>query len=370
MEQILFLYFPFLLYIWQMYKLILANIILLTFAVGCKGNVQKNQKQQEEITMGKKVIYLAGGCFWGVEHFMQQINGVTDTEVGFANGRTSNPTYRQVCDDNTGHAETVKVTYDPEVLSLHLLLQLYFKAIDPTSMDQQGNDRGSQYRTGIYYTDSSDLSVIQEEMKKLAAQYKKPIVVEVKSLENYYKAEDYHQDYLDKNVGGYCHLSPGLFEMARRANASQKDYKKPEEKELKARLTPMQYEVTQHAATEPPFENAYDKEFREGVYVDITTGEPLFSSTDKYDSGCGWPAFSKPIDEKLLMQHLDTSHSMVRVEVRSRTGNAHLGHVFNDGPADRGGVRYCINSASLRFIPKEKMESEGYGKYLYLLEKK
>ena len=183
-------------------------------------------------------------------------------------------------------------------------------------------------------------------------------------LKNFYPAEDYHQDYLDKNPHGYCHLSPALFEMARKANAKKAapktSYTIKDQATLKKELTAMQYEVTQNSATEPPFRNEYWNEKREGIYVDITTGEPLFASTDKFESGCGWPSFSKPISKKLIKEYLDKSHNMIRTEVRSKLGNAHLGHVFTDGPKDKGGLRYCINSASLRFIPKEEMEKEGY----------
>lgn len=168
-------------------------------------------------------LYIAGGCFWGMEHFLQQINGVTTTQVGFANGKTTNPTYREVCEENTGHAETVHVIYNPQVLSLSLLLQLYFKAIDPTSLNQQGGDKGTQYRTGIYYTNKDDLPIIKAEIAKLASQYNRPIVIEVLPLQNFYKAEEYHQDYLDKNPSGYCHIDLSLFEMARKANGNRKN---------------------------------------------------------------------------------------------------------------------------------------------------
>lgn len=323
-------------------------------------SIAKMDKQSE--------IYLAGGCFWGTEHFLKQIRGVESTEVGYANGNIKNPTYEEVCNRNTGFAETVKVVYNPEVLSLGLLLDLYFKTIDPTSINRQGNDRGSQYRTGIYYTDKADLPIIDNAIQTLAKNYQKPIAIEIKPLENFYKAEGYHQDYLDKHPGGYCHISPQLFEVARKANAPS-PYKKKDSATLRSILTPEQYAVTQQNATEPAFRNPYWNEKREGIYVDITTGEPLFISTDKFDSGCGWPSFSRPIDKNLIEEKLDTSHGMMRMEVRSKTGDAHLGHVFTDGPKDKGGLRYCINSASLRFIPKEKMEAEGYGAYLPLLEK-
>lgn len=331
-------------------------------------NINSNKKEKETME-NLSEIYFAGGCFWGTEHFMKQIDGVKKTEVGYANGSTGKPTYQEVCTGKTGFAETVKVVYDPQEVDLKLLLDLYFKTIDPTSLNRQGNDRGSQYRTGVYYTDNKDLPVIETAFKELAQNYQKPLVVEVKPLTNFYKAEDYHQDYLDKHPGGYCHISPALFDYARQANAKKSVYKKLDDATLRATLTDQQYAVTQKNATEHPFRNEYWNEFREGIYVDITTGEPLFVSTDKFESGCGWPSFSKPIDKKLIKENMDTSHGMRRVEVRSQTGDAHLGHVFNDGPAELGGLRYCINSASLRFIPKDSMEAEGYGNYLPLLEK-
>ena len=358
--------------------LILLGIVLgiAVFATSCKDSAKSGsteiKKENETIMDSKNVreIYFAGGCFWGTEHFFQQIRGVVGTEVGYANGNTENPTYEEVISHTTGFAETVKVKYDPEQVDLKLLINLYFKTIDPTSINKQGNDRGDQYRTGIYYTDKADESIIKEEVQKLAKNYSKPIVVETIPLKNFYRAEDYHQDYLDKNPGGYCHIEPGLFEMARKANPLPKaKYQKPDQETLKRKLTPLQYDVTQNNATERPYTNEYDKEFRDGIYVDITTGEPLFVSTDKFESGCGWPSFSKPITKNLINEKLDKSHGMTRVEVRSKTGDAHLGHVFTDGPEDKGGLRYCINSASLKFIPKEEMEKKGYEEYLPLLEK-
>lgn len=339
--------------------------IVLFGLYACQGNAQKNV-DKEKI---RKEIYLAGGCFWGTEHFFKQINGVRKTEVGYANGRTANPLYEQVCRNNTGHAETVRVIYDEEEVTLPLLLELYFKTIDPTSLNRQGGDVGTQYRTGIYYTDQVDRPVIEAEIAKLAKTYAKPIVIEVRPLKNFYKAEEYHQDYLDKNKNGYCHIAPELFVMAREANRKIKKYARPDEATLRRTLTEMQYNVTRKNGTEPPFRNAYFDEFREGIYVDIISGEPLFVSTDKFDSGCGWPAFSKPISKSLITENVDKSHGMTRVEVRSSKSDAHLGHVFTDGPADKGGLRYCINSASLRFIPKDRMKVEGYGSYLNLFDK-
>lgn len=311
-------------------------------------------------------IYFAGGCFWGTEHFFKLITGVTDTETGYANSLIPDPTYKEVCTGATNAAETVCVQYDSEQISLRELILLYFATIDPTSLNRQGNDHGTQYRTGIYYTDPADRAVIEECINELSAHYSEPIAVECAELENFYPAEDYHQDYLDNNPSGYCHISPGLFELAR--NYSPR-YRTPSAAELKQTLTPIQYEVTQNGATEYPFTGEYTDTFEPGIYVDITNGQPLFISTDKFHSGCGWPAFSRPIAEWNVTEHNDTSHGMTRTEIRSATSGSHLGHVFPDGPRSSGGMRYCINSAALRFIPESRMRQEGYGEYLHLLDR-
>lgn len=352
-----------------MKKRIVFLVLGICLFAGCKmdgKNIQEKRTEKMEKS-NLREIYFAGGCFWGTEHFLKQVRGVVNTQVGYANGNVQNPTYEQVCTGTTGAVETVRVSYDPEVVDLSLLLDLFFKTIDPTSLNRQGNDRGTQYRTGIYYTDEADLPVIRHALTELAKGYSKPLVVEVEPLRHFSSAEEYHQDYLDKHVGGYCHISPELFDLARKANGA-KVYSKPDDAELRKRLTDEQYAVTQKNATEPAFRNAYWNEHRKGIYVDITTEEPLFVSTDKFDSGCGWPSFSKPIDENSILEKTDTSHGMVRTEVRSKNGDAHLGHVFNDGPKEKGGLRYCINSASLRFIPLEKMKEEGYGAYVNLVK--
>ncbi|RKD33560.1 peptide-methionine (R)-S-oxide reductase MsrB [Lacrimispora algidixylanolytica] len=314
----------------------------------------------------KKEIYLAGGCFWGTEQYLQHIKGILATEVGYANGNTENPTYEEVCRKNTGHAEAVKVEYEDTVIGLPYILELYYDVINPVSVNRQGGDVGSQYRTGIYYIDEQDISVIESSILKLQEKYKEKIAIERLPLNNYYKAEEYHQKYLDKNPGGYCHIGADKFEKAKKAIDKDKKFEKKSLGKLKRDLTTEQFEVTQNSATEAPFKNEYFNEFSQGIYVDITTGEPLFMSADKFDSGCGWPSFSKPIDTAMINELKDTSIGRVRTEVRSSHGDAHLGHVFTDGPKESGGLRYCINSASLRFVPKEKMEEEGYGEYLGL----
>lgn len=311
-----------------------------------------------------KTIFLAGGCFWGTDHLMSLVPGVVDTVAGYANSSVPDPTYQQVCSGTTGAAETVKVVYDPDRIGLSDLLTLYFRSIDPLAVNRQGNDVGPQYRTGIYYADAEDVDVINAVVATVARRYSKPLAVEVSPLVNFYPAEDYHQDYLYQNPRGYCHVDRALFAEARslgRAKASDKT-------ELRSRLTPLQWEVTQNGATERPFVNEYDNEFRRGIYVDITDGTPLFVSSRKYNSGCGWPAFTRPIADDVVTEHRDLSFGRVRTEVRSAASGAHLGHVFPDEPADQGGLRYCINSASLRFIPEADMLSEGYGAYIPLLD--
>ncbi len=312
----------------------------------------------------RKEIYLAVGCFWGAEKYLENIKGVLYTEVGYANGNTENPTYEQVCHNNTGHAETVKVIYDDNQVSLSFILNLYYDVINPVSINRQGGDIGPQYRTGIYFVDLKDEEIIKNSISSLQQKYAQKIAIEVKPLLNYYKAEEYHQKYLDKNPNGYCHIGKDKFEKAKEAVDYSKKYSRKSREILEKNLTKLQYEVTQNNATEPPFQNEYFNEFKEGIYVDITTGEPLFVSSDKFESGCGWPSFSKPINEDVITKIMDKSYGMLRTEVRSKTGDSHLGHVFEDGPKDLGGLRYCINSASLKFIPKEKMEQEGYGKYI------
>ena len=309
-----------------------------------------------------QTIYVAGGCFWGVEEFMARIPGVLDAASGYANGNTENPTYEEVSYKGAGHAETVRVRYDSSVVPLDVLLTTYFTIIDPTNATRQGNDVGSQYRTGIYYTDEGDLPVIEAVVAAEQEKYEKPIVTEVLPLDNFYLAEEYHQDYLLKNPNGYCHID---LETARETALvnwiNSREYTVPSDEALRETLTDIQYRVTQENDTEYAFSGEYFDNHERGLYVDVVTGEPLFTSADKFDSGCGWPSFVKPIIPDVVTEHEDASYGMVRVEVRSRAGDTHLGHVFTDGPADRGGLRYCINSASIRFIPYDAMAAEGYG---------
>ncbi|MFS9133166.1 peptide-methionine (R)-S-oxide reductase MsrB [Streptococcus infantis] len=309
-------------------------------------------------------IYLAGGCFWGLEEYFSRISGVVQTSVGYANGQVETTNYQLI--KETDHAETVQVVYDEKAVSLREILLYYFRVIDPLSVNQQGNDRGRQYRTGIYYLEEADLPTINTVVREQELLIGRKIAVEVEKLRHYILAEDCHQDYLKKNPGGYCHID---VRDAEKPLIDAANYEKPSQAVLREQLSEESYRVTQEAATEAPFSNAYDQTFEEGIYVDITTGEPLFFAKDKFASGCGWPSFSRPISKELIHYYQDLSHGMERIEVRSRSGNAHLGHVFTDGPQELGGLRYCINSASLRFIAKDEMEEAGYGYLLPYLNK-
>lgn len=300
-------------------------------------------------------IYLAGGCFWGVEGYFKQISGVVKTDVGYANGLSDKTSYYEL--KNTKHTETLHLVFDESKISLSEILEHFFRIIDPTSINKQGNDVGTQYRSGIYSADDEILARSMEFIKNKQKFYDKKIVVEVEKLRNYVLAEEFHQNYLDKNPGGYCHVDLDL------AKTPLELYKAPNKAFLKQNLSEISYKVTQENATEKPFSSPYDDFYQKGIYVDIVSGEPLFSSSDKFDAGCGWPSFSKPIGENSVKTQNDSSHFMTRIEVRSSGANSHLGHVFDDGPKDKGGLRYCINGAALKFVPFDEMEAKGYGKY-------
>ena len=332
------------------------------------------KKDTESVPINARTIYLAGGCFWGVEAYFERIDGVLDAVSGYANGTSENPSYEDVVYRKTGHAETVKVVYNPDKLSLDDILQYYFRIIDPTSLNKQGNDRGVQYRTGVYTTDPAEQTVVAAALTALQARYKRPVVVENTPLVHFYDAEQYHQDYLLKNPNGYCHVDLNLADeplpgkAAPTENAPQgfdaARFEKPDRKTLQQRLSREEYQITQNNGTERAFSHRYDELFEPGLYVDIVSGEPLFSSRDKYQSGCGWPSFVQPISASAVTEKTDTSYNMRRVEIRSAVADSHLGHVFPDGPSDRGGLRYCINGASLKFIPKAQMQEQGYSKWL------
>lgn len=309
-------------------------------------------------------IYFAGGCFWGVEAFFKRIYGVASTTSGYANGTGENPTYETVMTGEDNFVETVEVLYDPERISLHELLDYFFKVIDPTMKNQQGNDRGVQYRTGIYYINNNDVSILNDRVKKEQNNYEKQIVTEVLPLKNYFLAEEFHQDYLAKNPAGYCHIDLSILD---NIHVDPTQYSIPDN-DLQDTLTEEQYRVTMANETETAYDNEYWDLDEPGIYVDIVTGEPLFSSREKYDAQCGWPSFTNPIVPDVVTLHDDTSHQMKRTELRSRVGDIHLGHVFDDGPKAFGGQRYCINSAALKFIPLDEMKEKGYGHLVNAVE--
>lgn len=304
-----------------------------------------------------KKIYLAGGCFWGMEGYFKQLLGVKITSVGYANGKTENTNYKIL--KETDHSETLEVIYDKNKIRLEEILLHFFRIIDPISINKQGNDVGRQYRTGIYYLDDDDIEVINKVYSYIENKICCKIVVEKEKLKNYIKAEEYHQNYLSKNPNGYCHINLKIVEEP----LFDKKYDKPEIEVLRRELPPLSFEVTQNSATERAFTSELENFYEKGIYVNIVTGEPLFLSYDKFDSGCGWPSFTRPIINQNIVYRKDESHNMVRTEVLSNRDYAHLGHVFTDGPFDKGSLRYCINGAALRFIPYDKMDELGYEDY-------
>lgn len=310
---------------------------------------------------GIEVIYLAGGCFWGIEKLMQSIPGVVSATSGYANGQAGEvPTYRSVSTGLSGYRETVRVEYDPARVSLDALLFAYFRVIDPTIENAQGNDYGSQYQTGVYYADEATRKTVAR-IAEIERSRHERFVVELKPLERFYDAEEYHQDYLEKNPFGYCHIPSQEMASISQVIVDPGRYPRPAEDDIKSMLTAEQYRVTQQTGTEPAFQNEFWDNHERGIYVDVVTGEPLFSSSDKFDSGTGWPSFSKGIDENAFILLEDTTYGMLRTEVRSRAGNSHLGHVFYNDSSSPSGTRFCINSAALRFVPYESMQIEGYG---------
>lgn len=310
-------------------------------------------------TMENK-IWFGGGCFWGVQEYFSRLPGVLKTVSGYANSRVANPDYKQVCSGDTGAVEAVEIVYDPEKIELSYLVDCLFAIINPFSLNRQGNDIGTQYRTGVYYGNVSEKEQLEKIFSQLQGMTGKFLAVELAPLKNFYPAEDFHQDYLKKNPGGYCHINLDRIPMPAKKVETSK-WVKPPESELQAILTPMQYAVTQKSATEPPFTGEHWNRHEDGLYVDVVTGEPLFLSTDKFDSGTGWASFTRPVNRGHVAGFFDDSHGMKRVEVRSVGGDSHLGHIFPDGPT---GLRYCINDAALRFIPKKDLAKEGYGEFL------
>lgn len=318
------------------------------------------------MTKQYELATFAGGCFWCMVKPFDQFDGIEKVVSGYIGGHVENPTYEQVCQDNTGHYEAVQITFDPAIFPYEKLLEIFWQQIDPTDEGGQFHDRGTSYKTAIFYHSEEQREKAEKSKRTLAdsGRFQKEIVTSILPAKPFYEAEEYHQDYYKKHPIRYMmyRKGSGRDDFIKQNWSTKKDVAL-----LKEKLTPIQYEVTQNNGTEPPFSNEYWNNKREGIYVDIISGKPLFSSTDQFDAGCGWPSFTKPIDEKEIEENIDTSHSMIRTEVRSKTADSHLGHVFDDGPHPTG-LRYCINSASLRFIPKEALEKEGYGEYTKLFQ--